>query len=143
MAADRALTRTTRAGADWPFWLVLSVLVITTLATLRWGATLLGWLETPFGWFGLLRSPTSHVPNGSIGALCFAWLALVLLVLACLNLRAVLDNQPGQVLPAPPRFLAHWLSLAQRSPLAAAIIGWAIGLLPMAAGVVISTTFFT
>jgi hypothetical protein len=132
-----------RASLDWPFWLVLGVLVITTLATLRWGATLLRWLETPFGWFGLLRSPTSHVPNGSIGALCFAWLALVLLVLACLNLRAVLVNRPGRVLPAPPRFVARWLSLAQRSPRAASIIGWGIGLAPMVAGVLIARTVFT
>ena len=143
MLSSHARTRSPRTSPDWPFWLVLGVLIVTTLATLLWGATLLGWLETPMGWFGLLRSPTSTVPNGSIGALCFAWLALVLFVLACLNLREVLANRPGRMLPAPPHFLRCWLSVAERSPRVARLIGWCIGLVPIGASLYIARVHFT
>jgi hypothetical protein len=143
MTDDPALTRTTPASADWPFWLFLAVWACAILATLLWGGPILRGLETPLGWLGLIRSPTSSAPNGAIGALCFAWLALELLVLACLNLGAVLDNQRGRVLPALPGFLAHWLSVAQRSPRSARVVGWVIGLLPIALSLYIARVIFT
>jgi hypothetical protein len=136
--------RTQSTNSDWQFWLFIGAWAILVVLTLLRGGAFLGWVEdTLIRPFGLIRSPTSPVPSGSIGALCFAWLALDLFVFACANLRAVGANQPGHAIPPPPRFLTHWLDQAERSPRGSRIIGWCIGLLPIIASLYIARVIFT